>query len=143
MLRDEFLLSKAFSKLVVNSLREADELALVDAATICWYSKASVEREVSELLRQNLSELELRRLGYLIERFTRFSCMTGSRAKECCDVLMHVLPVVRGPICTTQVKHRIDELAISWGLVEGLGLKVQVLLPYQTRHFDPNTLRRR
>ncbi|MNI98521.1 hypothetical protein D3C73_1573810 [compost metagenome] len=33
------------------------------------------------------------------------------------------------------LNQRRDVLAISWGLDEGLGLKVQTLMPYQTRHY--------
>lgn len=140
MPNDEFSLSLALDKLVAHPLSEADDLALIRAATICWYSEVSIEREVRDLLLHERSDLELRRLGYLLERFTRFPCMSNARALECCDVLRKVLPVVREAIGTRQDGRRLDELAISWGLLDGLGLKVQVVLPYQTRHVDPNNL---
>ncbi|RMQ87304.1 hypothetical protein ALP97_00183 [Pseudomonas salomonii] len=34
------------------------------------------------------------------------------------------------------LRSRRDELAVSWGLSEGLGLKAQALMPFQTRHYE-------
>ncbi|MBC3302512.1 hypothetical protein H0Z09_15395 [Pseudomonas sp. SWRI18] len=34
------------------------------------------------------------------------------------------------------LRSRRDDLAVSWGLSEGLGLKAQALMPFQTRHYE-------
>jgi hypothetical protein len=34
------------------------------------------------------------------------------------------------------LRNRRDELAVAWGLTESLGLKIQALMPYQTRHYE-------
>jgi len=40
------------------------------------------------------------------------------------------------PQGTVALRRRRDELAVSWGLSEGLGLKAQALIPFQTRHYE-------
>jgi len=39
------------------------------------------------------------------------------------------------PQGSVALRSRRDELAMSWGLSEGLGLKVQTLMPFQTRYY--------
>lgn len=134
------VLSSALDTLVKSPLNQADDEALVSAAKAVWYSDANLVGEVKNFLEAHSSELELRRAGYLLERFTRFSCVTDSRVLEA----LHAIELFAATASKQDVKplgvvalcSRRDELAVSWGLSEGLGLKAQALMPFQTRHYE-------
>lgn len=132
------VLSCALDTLVKSPLNQADDAALVSAAKAVWYSDTNLVGEVRAFIQEHSTEVELRRAGYLLERFTRFSCATDSRVKEALKALelfsasrQYVKP--QGAVA---LRSRRDELAMSWGLSEGLGLKVQTLMPFQTRHYE-------
>lgn len=136
---DSHVLSTALDTLVKSPLDQADDAALVNAAKALWYSSANLGNEVAAFLSCHSEELELRRAGYLLERLTRFACVSDSRV---CETL-NVIELFACATSTQEVTRRLgvplhqrrDELAISWGLAEGLGLKAQALMPYQTRHY--------
>lgn len=134
------VLSAALDTLVKTPLDHADEVALVRAAKAVWYSNLDLISAAQAFLSQHTDEVELRRAGYLLERFTRFSCVTDSRALEVFKALELFLRSTPKQAVTSQtavaLRKRRDELALSWGLNEGLGLKVQTLLPLQTRHYE-------
>ncbi|MVV47770.1 hypothetical protein EJA72_05840 [Pseudomonas sp. PB120] len=133
-------LSSALDTLVKSPLSQADDAALVSAAKAVWYSDSNLEREVTAFLQCHSDELEVRRAGYLLERFTRFACVSDIRVSETLNALELFAHSTSRPLETSSVAARLrlrrDELAVSWGLSEGLGLKVQTLMPYQTRHYE-------
>lgn len=134
------VLSTALDILVKSPLNHADDAALESAAKAVWYSNADVMNAAQAFLSQHSDELEVRRAGYLLERFTRFSCVTDSRVSEVFKALELFLlstPKHEVPSQTAvALRKRRDELALSWGLNEGLGLKAQTLMPFQTRHYE-------
>jgi hypothetical protein len=112
-----------------------DESALIRAATAFWYSDIDLQVDIRCFLEQGRSDLELRRAGYLIERLTRFTCLSDDRALIALAGLPCWFPHLRQENeLGLPSSSRIDTLAMSWGLPKGLGLKAQVILPYQTRH---------
>lgn len=132
------VLSSALDTLVKSPLNQADDAALVSAAKAVWYSDTNLVGEVRAFMQEHSSEVELRRAGYLLERFTRFSCATDSRVKEALKAL-ELFSASRQYVKSqgaVALRSRRDELAMSWGLSEGLGLKVQTLMPFQTRHYE-------
>lgn len=134
------VLSSALDTLVKNPLNQADDVALVSAAKAVWYSDSNLESEVSAFLNSHSDEVEVRRAGYLLERFTRFACVSDSRVLETFNALelfaySTLKPDVK-PQAAAPLRRRRDELAASWGLSEGLGLKAQTLMPFQTRHYE-------
>ncbi|WP_150718091.1 hypothetical protein [Pseudomonas fluorescens] len=133
------VLSSALDTLVKRPLNQADDAALVSAAKAVWYSDANLESEVTAFLNCHTDEVEVRRAGYLLERFTRFACVSDSRVLETLNALELFAHSISRQEVTLQsvvpLNQRRDVLAISWGLDEGLGLKVQTLMPYQTRHY--------
>ncbi|MBD9459536.1 hypothetical protein IB241_17780 [Pseudomonas sp. PDM05] len=134
------VLSSALDTLVKCPLNQADDDALVSAAKAVWYSDANLVGEVKNFLDAHSCELELRRAGYLLERFTRFSCVTDSRVLEAMRAIELFSATASKqdvkPLGVVALRSRRDELAVSWGLSEGLGLKVQALMPFQTRHYE-------
>jgi hypothetical protein len=126
--------------LVKSPLNQADDAALVSAAKAVWYSNSNLESEVTAFLNCHTDEVEVRRAGYLLERLTRFACVSDIRVSETLNALelfaystssREVTPQAGAPL-----RRRRDELAVSWGLSEGLGLKAQTLMPFQTRHYE-------
>jgi hypothetical protein len=134
------VLSSALDTLVKRPLNQADDDALVSAAKAVWYSDANLVGDVKDFLDGHSSELELRRAGYLLERFTRFSCVTDSRVLEALKAIELFSASASKqdvkPQGAVALRSRRDELAVSWGLNEGLGLKAQALMPFQTRHYE-------
>jgi hypothetical protein len=126
--------------LVKSPLNQADDAALVSAAKAVWYSNSNLEREVAAFLSCHSDELEVRRAGYLLERFTRFACVSDIRVSEALNALeLFSHSTSRQEVTSsaaTPLRLRRDALAVSWGLSEGLGLKAQTLMPYQTRHYE-------
>jgi len=134
------VLSSALDTLVKKPLNQADEAALVSAAKAVWYSSLSLESEVSAFLSYHTDEVEVRRAGYLLERLTRFACLSDSRVSETLNALelfaYSTSKQGEAPQVAVPLRRRRDELAVSWGLSEGLGLKAQTLMPFQTRHYE-------
>lgn len=137
---DGHVLSSALDKLVRSPLDQADEAALISAAKAVWYSDSNLKGEVSAFLSCHSDDLQLRRAGYLLERFTRFACVSDTRVSETLSALelfsRSTSRQEMTPHTGLPLNQRRDVLAISWGLEEGLGLKTQTLLPYQTRHYE-------
>lgn len=126
--------SSALDTLTSKPLNQADSAALEDAAKELWYSENDLGSELVLFLEVERTLVELRRAGYLLERLTRFTCVTPDRLTEATEGLKHfqryaasesAVPASRG-----------DALSVRWGLDESLGTKVQTLLPLQTRHYQ-------
>lgn len=128
------VLSTELERLAKLPLDQADDAVLVRVARAFWYSADSLETALNSFLHKRRSDVEVRRAGYLFERLTQFTCATDSRVSEANRALN--LVVSHKPSDVVATKGRVDRLALSWGLDKGLGLKVQALLPYQTRHFE-------
>jgi hypothetical protein len=136
---DRHVLADALARLGTTPLNQADDDTLVSLAHEMWYEHANLDTELRLFLQSNPDEVVMRRVGYLLEKMTRFPCMTNDRAFETLRTLDAFLKCYRGeeavPVYGTRLRDLRDELAASWGLTEGLGAKVQTLLPYQTRHY--------
>lgn len=134
------VLSSALDTLVKSPLNQADDAALVSAAKAVWYSNSNLESEVTAFLNCHTDEVEVRRAGYLLERFTRFACVSDTRVSETLNALELFAYTTSSrevaPQAVAPLRLRRDELAVSWGLSEGLGLKAQTLMPFQTRHYE-------
>jgi hypothetical protein len=137
---DDHVLSSALDTLVRSPLDQADGVALVSAAKEVWYSEANLESEIKTFLKSHSDEVELRRAAYLLERFTRFACVSDNRVSETLHALELFTPTTLKQNVISQqavsLRNRRDELAVAWGLKESLGLKVQALMPFQTRHYE-------
>ncbi|KPN93031.1 hypothetical protein AL066_17010 [Pseudomonas nunensis] len=127
------VLSTELERLAKQPLDQADDAVLVRVARAFWYSTANLETALNSFLRKHRSDVEVRRAGYLFERLTQFTCATDSRVSEANRALNLVVFHKQNDVVA---KGRVDRLALSWGLEKGLGLKVQALMPYQTRHFE-------
>ncbi len=114
------ILSTELDVLVTHPLNEADDDALVRAAQAVWYSDVNLEAAFNAFLRKHRSDVEMRRAGYLLERFTQFTCVTDARVNETLRVLDRVSAHKQGNVVA---KGRVDRLALAWGLEMGLGLK--------------------
>lgn len=129
----EASLSTQLAMLTKLPLDQADDAVLISTAKAVWYSDGSLENALAGFLQAPHSEIEIRRAGYLLERLTQFTCATDARVSE----TYRALRLVAGSkVVDVTRKGRVDRLALSWGLEQGLGLKVQALLPFQTRHFE-------
>jgi len=82
------VLSSALDTLVKSPLNQADDAALVSAAKAVWYSNSNLESEVTAFLNCHTDEVEVRRAGYLLERFTRFACVSDIRVSETLNALV-------------------------------------------------------
>ena len=136
------ILSDALDALSRNPLNQADDDTLISAAQEVWYEHSDLESELRLFLARHPDDIAVRRAGYLLEKLTRFTCLTDDRAAEALKSLALLLmdyraqnPGKKVDQPAIRLRDRRDELAACWGLSEGLGMKVQTLLPYQTRHY--------
>lgn len=127
------VLSDDLDLLTKQPLDQADDAVLVRAARAFWYSSDNLDSALDSFLRVRRSAVEVRRAGYLLERLTQFTCATEARVFEANRALKRVVAHKADHVT---VKGRADRLALSWGLDKGLGLKVQALMQFQTRHFE-------
>lgn len=126
----------ALNRLVRAPLEQADVGVLVEAALAYWYTDFDLEPEILSFLATAVDDIEIRRAGYFVEKLSQFSCATDWRAANAMSALEHLRRVLLADVVLVPPSKRYDLLALSWGLSKGLGLKVQALLPYQTRHFE-------
>ncbi|MGI4841214.1 MAG: hypothetical protein ACRYF9_26830 [Janthinobacterium lividum] len=111
---DRYAFSVPLGILVQQPLDQANESALVRAATAFWYSDIDLQVEIRYFLEQGRSELELRRAGYLIERLTRFTCLSDERAAIALAGLPCWFPHLRREgEAGLPSNRRVDTLAIS------------------------------
>ncbi len=129
-------ISSALMVLVGAPLNEANEAALADLARLFWYSKSCIKTEL-KLFSDNFhpSEIEMRRVGYLLERLCRFTCVSNERASETLEAIAPLMHKFRNEPVNATAKGRMDSLASYWGLTEGLGIKAQIILPFQSRSY--------
>ena len=57
----------ALETLVKSPLNQADDAALVSAASAVWYSNSDLISTTQAFLSQSTDEIEVRRAGYLLE----------------------------------------------------------------------------
>lgn len=88
-------------------------------------------------LLDNLGDRELRRAGYLIDKLSRFNCVTGDYLEGLKKVL-RMLSSMLG-VCNEDLRmaRGVESMAVKWGLQEDLKLEIRALLRYQTRHIEP------
>lgn len=137
---DRHVLSETLNTLGQDPLDQADDEALVSLAHEVWYEHSSVDSELRLFLARDPDEVAARRVGYLLEKLTRFPCATDDRAVETLTALALLSKRFPrqdelDPPEGVRLRDLRDELAVSWGVNEGLGPKIQTLLPYQTRHY--------
>ena len=137
---DRHILSEALDSLGRGPLSLADDETLISAAQEVWYEHSSLESELRLFLARSPDEVAVRRAGYFLEKLTRFTCLSEERASEALYSLSLLLKRYRSQdeLSDTpgaRLRERRDRLALCWGLDEGLGLKIQTLLPHQTRHY--------
>jgi hypothetical protein len=137
---DGHVLSETLNKLGQEPLDQADDETLVSLAHEVWYEHSSVDSELRLFLARDPDEVAARRVGYLLEKLTRFPCATDDRAVETLTALALLSQRFPrqdelDPPEGVRLRDLRDELAVSWGVNEGLGPKIQTLLPYQTRHY--------
>jgi hypothetical protein len=137
---DRHVLFETLNKLGQEPLNQADDETLVSLAHEVWYEHSSVDSELRLFLARDPDEVAARRVGYLLEKLTRFPCATDDRAFETLNALALLSKRFPrqdelDPPDGARLRDLRDELAVSWGLNEGLGPKIQTLLPYQTRHY--------
>ena len=76
--------------------------------------------------------LEERRLaGYLVDRLSRFNCLSAEQKKE----LQTVASDAKANLPERLSRERVDGLARSWGLDHDLRPFMKALLPFQPRHY--------
>ncbi|WP_322002300.1 hypothetical protein [Marinobacter alexandrii] len=100
----------------------ADEV--VTAAVEVWH-----KRYLPNL--SGLSVDEQRVAGYLVDRLSRFNCLSLEQKK----LLQGVAAKAKQNVPKRVSHSRVDALAKNWGLEEDLKPFMPALMPYQTRHY--------
>ena len=74
---------------------------------------------------------ELRLAGYLVDRLSRFNCLSAEQKRE----LQATASEAKANLPERMSRERVDSLAKSWGLDHDLRPFMKALLPFQTRHY--------
>lgn len=132
--------STVLSHVVDDRFENASAKDFELVAKTLWYSEENLV-DVLEFTMENRlqNESQQRRLLYMVERFRRFGCVTPEKKKSLkgfVDKWAHLQPHDHDPQAKKMVEaHRLDELALNWGLTDDLSSKLQDVLHFQTRHY--------
>ena len=121
-------IDKQFKKVVSSPFSNLSVEDLKPIALAFWHEGYTLELS-------NLNEEQLRKAGYLIDRFRGYNCIPkvhkrelASLVKEVRQSLSEVPEVIENP-------DNLEPIAQKWHLNEDISHLMSSLLKYQTRHY--------
>jgi len=121
-------LNKQFKKAVRSPfyLLSVDDLKPI--ALGFWY-----EGYVPEL--NDLNNDELKKAGYLIDRFRGYNCISKPQKRELANVVKEVKQSLSEALQALDSIENLEPLAKKWNLKEDVSHLMSPLLEYPTRHY--------
>ena len=117
----------AFLELSKKGLSDAKPQVVVQTALELWHKSYLPSLT-------GLSVESKRVAGYLLDRLSRFNCLSAEQKAK----LQEVAYSVRADVPHRESQLKVDSLAKQWGLDYDLRPFMKDLLPLQTRHFKRN-----
>lgn len=121
-------LDQQFRQAVNSSLATLSAEDLKPIALAVWH-----EDYAPNLNDMNLDELK--KAGYVVDRLMRFNCVSNDRKLELMRLVKGIKQTLPQESLTVSVSQDVEPLARKWNLSEDISCAIQVLLPYQTRHY--------
>ncbi|GAB4525336.1 MAG: hypothetical protein Tsb0014_04640 [Pleurocapsa sp.] len=114
------VVSSPFSRLSVDDLKPI--------ALAFWHENYTPELS-------DLNSEELRKAGYLIDRFRGYNCIPKTQKRELASLVKEVEQSLSGAVQVVNSADNLEPLAQKWNLKEDVSHLMSPLLQYQTRHY--------
>ncbi|EGA64172.1 hypothetical protein [Vibrio brasiliensis] len=119
----------SFERLISREPMHADFEDLKRLALAVWHEGFTPNVDA-------VSGYEAQVTCYLLERLIRFNCVNDDRYGEIDDIIKRL---EKDLIIPPNSRDDISKSAQKWGLNSDLNVLIRLLLPYQTRHYRPNS----
>ena len=83
----------------------------------------------------NLNKEQLRKAGYLIDRFRGYNCISKTHKRKLASVVKEVRQSLSEAAEVADSADNLEPLAQKWNLKEDVSHLISPLLKYQTRHY--------
>ena len=84
----------------------------------------------------NLNNEQLRKAGYLIDRFRGYNCIPKTHKRKLASLVREVKQSLSKAAEVFDSAENLEPLAQEWHLSEDISYLMSSLLEYQTRHYD-------
>ena len=121
-------LDKQFKKVVSSSFSSLSVEDLKPIVLAFWH-----EGYTPKLI--NLNNKELRKAGYLIDRFRGYNCIPKPQKRELASLVKKVEQSLSEVLQAADRVDNLELLAEKWNLTEDVSHLMSPLLEYQTRHY--------
>lgn len=119
----------AFTRLISRELLFASTEDVKTVALAIWYHGFVPQTK-------NLSEPEIRRSGYVIDKLMRFNCVQQPLKDELRKVILELQSLLCADLTGLKLPNQCcDPLAKKWMIDSDLKQHVRQLLEYQSRHY--------
>lgn len=121
-------LDKQFRKVVNSPFSSLSTEDLKPIALAFWHENYTPELS-------NLNSEELKKAGYLIDRFRGYNCIPKTQKRELAKLVKEVEQSLFGVLQVVDSADDLEPLAHKWNLKEDVSHLMSPLLQYQTRHY--------
>ena len=121
-------LNKQFKKAVRSPFYRLSVDELKPIALAFWHEGYTPELS-------NLNEEELRKAGYLIDRFRGYNCISKTHKRKLASLVKEVRQSLSEAAEVADSADNLEPLAQKWHLNEDVSHLISPLLKYQTRHY--------
>ena len=83
----------------------------------------------------NLNKEQLRKAGYLIDRFRGYNCIPKTHKRKLASLVKEVKQSLSEAVEVSDSAENLEPLAQKWHLNEDISHLMSPLLKYQTRHY--------
>lgn len=121
-------LDKQFRKVVSSPFSNLSVEDLKPIALAFWHEGYTPELS-------DLNNEELRKAGYIIDRFRGYNCIPKHQKRELANLVKEVEQSLSEVLQAVDNAENLEPLAKKWNLNEDVSHLMSPLLEYQTRHY--------
>jgi hypothetical protein len=121
-------LNKQFTKAVCSPFHSLSVEDLKPIALAFWHECYTPELS-------NFNSEELKKAGYLIDRFRGYNCISKPQKRELASLVKKLEPSLSEVPQDVNKVENLEPLAEKWNLKEDISHLISPLLEYQTRHY--------
>lgn len=121
-------LNKQFKKAVRSPFYRLSVDDLKPIALAFWHENYTPELS-------DLNSEELKKAGYLIDRFRGYNCIPKTQKRELASLVKEVEQSLSEVLQAVDNVENLEPLAEKWNLKEDVSHLMSPLLEYQTRHY--------
>lgn len=125
-------LDEQFRKVVSSPFSDLSVEDLKPIALAFWHEGYTPELS-------NLNEEQLRKAGYLIDRFRGYNCISKTHKRKLASLVKEVKQSLSEAVEVVDSTDNLEPLAHKWYLNEDVSHLILPLLKYQARHYVHNS----